>query len=440
MSLVPAIILMNLLFVVLGIALSPRNIFTPIVVFHSIWTIIFILYSLREIFFPVVDLGMLNHDASIFYLIIFMCYFAGAILALFISRFLSKKQIFPSTLNSNQRVIVDNYLVKLVSIISLIMAFIAIQKNEFSILQYITSGDLIRAAVTLDYNPTKNIWTLLASYASFLALPFCVILLIDGERKLWLFYPYISIIIISFLSLGKYNILIMLAITLNIWFLKRKFSFKNIMYILRYLVGVLGVVALLFIGSAYLRNNISDEVDYQNKSFPITFLLYMYSVGHVGNFGAYLATYDPITGSSETANAGFRNINVSDNNRFGEKTFSGAYRLAYWLGLKSQVTYTRYEGRKNFNTYSILRNYVDDFGYRGSWIAMFVTGFFLQLLYVMAPKSKPSGIILLSIIFCFIEFTIIHSIFNFIFVYLMILVSPYLHRFTFKTTSGSGAL
>lgn len=429
---------MNLLFVVFGIYLSPRNIFTPIIVFHSIWTIIFILYSLREIFFPLIDLGVLNYDVSVFYLIIFICYFAGAIFALFISKLLLKKKIRSSTFNSNQSLIVNNNLIKLVSILALIMAFIAVQRNEFSIFQYITSGDLIRAAVTTDYNPTKNIWTLLASYAAFLSLPFCVILLMDGERKLWLFYPYISIIVISFLSLGKYNILIMLAITLNIWFLKRQFSFRNIVFVLRYLAGVLGVVALLFFGSAYLRNNISDEVDYQNKRFPITFLLYMYSVGHVGNFGAYLEAYDPITGSSATSNAGFRNINVSDNNRFGEKTFSGAYRLAYWLGLKRQVTYTRYEGRKNFNTYSILRNYVDDFGYRGSWIAMFVTGFFLQSLYVLAPKNKPSGIILLSIIFCFIEFTIIHSIFNFIFVYLMILISPYLHRYTFKTMNGSG--
>lgn len=417
----------------LGALINRRHIINPVSLFHFIWGFSFLVYSLRRYLFPTVELNNLNAKITAYYAATLLSFFLGGLIARYFYAAIAKRFGFRRLKASGLNNISERKfpILQVTSSASVVLSIIALLNSEISLVQYIKNGDVIRAAMTLEYNPTKNIASLLASYFAFVALPLCSILLFTStNRKLWMYFPFISLFIVSAMALGKYNILISMAIVFNSWVLCNNPNVRNLLKVVKPIIYSIFVVIILFSSTALIRKNVADEINFSEKSFPVSFLLFMYGFGHVNNFTEYYNTLDTFTGDSSTQNAGFTNFSQNQKRYFGERTFSGVYRVLYWVGLKNSVSYTRYEGVRNFNTFSILRNFIDDFGVNGSLAAMVATGFICNLLFLGLNKNKASGIILITFIFLFIEFTVIHSIFNFIFVYIVLVFSPLMSRLT----------
>ena len=424
----------NFIFCIAYYFINKKHLVNPVTLFHALWGFLFFIFSLRFYLFPEVDFIELDSRVSIYYLTFFFMFFLGGILSNVLYNIIPKRprliQEKNKTLNLNEK---KFYIIRFVAYLAIFFAIIEIFQNDFSLRDYFQEGALIRAAMTEDYNPLSSIFSLISSYFAWIILPACALIIIKThKRKLWMFLPFVSLFIVSMISIGKYNLILATAIFINMWLLTQNLNIRTLKKVFKPAIAGFLFVVLLFGGSAQLRNNISEEINYSENLFPISFLLFMYGVGHINNFAEYYNNYESDSGTSSTENAGFRNISLDKNVNFGEHTFSGFYRLLYWVGLKEDVSYTRYEGTKDFNTYSILRNYIDDFGEIGSFIAALLTGLFLNFLFLVINKNKISGLISIALIFLFIEYTAIHSLFNFIFFYLVIIFAPLISRLRFS--------
>lgn len=430
---------LNITFCLSYYLIDKKNLINPITLFHALWGVLFLIFSTRFYFFPQVEFADLDSNVSVYYITFFFLFFIGGVFSKFLFVILPKKENFSSInkkyqyFNLNEKKL---YFIKFFAYLSIIFATIAIIQNDFSLSDYLKDGAFIRASLTEDYNPISSIFSLISSYFAWIILPICSLLLLRIKKKrFWMILPFITIFIVSMITIGKYNLILTIAIFFNIWLLTQKLELKTLSKIFKPIgIGFL-IIIFIFGASAQIRESTSDEINYSESTFPISFLLFMYGVGHINNFADYYNNYDNDSEASSTENAGFRNISMKENKNFGEFTFSGFYRLLYWVGVKEDVSYTRYEGTKGFNTYSILRNYIDDFGKIGSLFAAFITGFLTNFLFLLANKKKPSGIIFAALIFLFIEYTAIHSLFNFIFFYLVILAAPVIVRLRFGNLS-----
>lgn len=419
--------------------LNKRHIINPMTLFHGLWGFLFLVFGFRFQLFPAASFIELSVDVTGYYLVFFLTFFFGGVVSHIIFRLLSNRIPLGKAVLSDVAIFdASRYqIVKLISYAALALSVAAVFTNKFSLMDYASIGGTIRASMTEEYKPTEGMFSLLASYFSWIALPICTLLLIKTkQRKLWMYFPYVALILVSIISLGKYNLILMLALVFNIWLLCQKLQLRTLKKVAKPISIALITIVLLFGGSAYLRDNISTEIDYSTRSYPIAFLIFMYGFGNINNFSEYYTAYNQDSGQSSTQIAGFTNFKTSQDLRWGEVSFSGLYRVGYWLGLADSVSYTRYEGVRNFNTYSILRNYIDDFGVRGSYFAAFLTGFFCNFLFLITNKNKASGIIFVALIFCFIQYTAIHSLFNFIFFYITILAAPLVSKVRFGKKRG----
>jgi len=409
-------------------SLHRKHLVTPLTVFHLIWGASFLVYSLHGYLFPQVLFAPFTFDILIYYVFAFTAFFLGGAMAHFVSYFHARCAPPSFRPPANPQMIFDRKrfnTLKILCAISLLMSVVALLRNPFSLEQYLTHGDLVRTALTATYDPTAHIFSLLSSYLAFLALPLCSLIIFSSSlRWLWAYLPIAALLIVSMMSLGKFDILITCALVFNAWATTREITLRSISVLARPVFKIFALVVLLFASTATLRGNIASDVNFAKGQYPVTFLLFMYGVGDINNFSSYIASYNPKTGASSTNNSSFAGPNQGKNALFAEKTFAGAYRVLYWLGLKKSVTYTLYVGTRRFNTYSILRPLIDDFGIYGSVVTLFVFGFMSNMIFLLLDRTKPRNLVLVTLILCFVEFMPINSLFNYIFVYLMFALSP----------------
>jgi oligosaccharide repeat unit polymerase len=395
----------------------------PVVIFLLLWGGLFLVYSMRYKLFPGVDFFEVGVGLGLYYLGFFVAFFIGGLTALSFGRLLPKKYKANSKINSiSCRNLKSNPpLAVFLSYISFLTAILAVYYAEFSFSDYLSIGSQIRTHMTLDYKPTQNLLSMASSYAAFFTLPISLyMLIINKRRQIWLYLPLVSLFITSGLSLGKYSVIFAIVIAFSIWLIHHGIRSKEIYRLLKPLLLIFSVILVTFIVALTLRS----ESDNQNKGgytpLSIGYVVFMYGVGHINTFTNFYESYDSLTGSANTKNAGFGNVDMDRERAPGEVTFSGFYRILYWVGLRESIAYTRYEGLKGFNTSSIIRNYIDDFGLNGAIIASLVTGFLCQLLFIVFSRKTVTNISFLSLVMAFVVFMPIHSLFNFIFYYFTI--------------------
>jgi oligosaccharide repeat unit polymerase len=395
----------------------------PVVIFLLLWGVLFLVYSMRYKLFPEVDFFEVGIDLGLYYLGFFIAFFIGGLIALGFGGLLPKKYKANSKINfiSCSNLKSSPPLAVFLSYISFLTAILAVYYAEFSLSDYLSIGGQIRTHVTLDYKPTQNLLSMASSYAAFFTLPISLyMLIINKRRQIWLYLPLISLFITSMLSLGKYSVIFAIVIALSIWILHHGVRFKEIYRLLKPLLLIFSIILVMFIVIISMRSEPGNQNKGDSTTSSIGYSVFMYGVGHINTFSNFYESYNSSTGSANTKNAGFGNVDMDRERAPGEITFSGFYRILYWAGLRETIAYTRYEGLKGYNTSSIIRNYIDDFGLNGAIIASLVTGFLCQLLFIVFSRKTVTNISFLSLIMAFVVFMPIHSLFNFIFYYFTI--------------------
>jgi oligosaccharide repeat unit polymerase len=88
---------------------------------------------------------------------------------------------------------------------------------------------------------------------------------------------------------------------------------------------------------------------------------------------------------------------------FGENTLFGIYSFLRKLGFDYPFFYAPYDftvlGDLRGNVYTIIRRYLEDFGYFGLFFLMFSLGFFYSSLFFMVRKRKDLLLLLYASIF-----------------------------------------
>lgn len=405
----------------------------PVVIFFSLWSLIFLIYEFRGSLAPNFELAEYGLAIGSFYLIIGIVVASGALLSHLFQYFLPKKEnAYDVYVPANRLSASYNpQFAVFLSYVSVILAGIALLQAPYSISDYLTIGGQIRSAYTLSYDPLSSLASMLSSYSAYLAIVPALISLYSGNRRqLWPYLPFAACLIVSLISIAKYTVIQFAVMVLAVYLCLNKINFANIFPFVKKVLVALVVMVLIFLSTDVLRGN--DHRQVESPASRIASVMFMYGVGHINTFSIFFSNVND-AGASSTKNAGFSNVSMTDETEFGERTFSSIYRLMYWIGVKDNIPYTRYEGVKGFNTASIYRPLLEDFGVNGVYVAMFFMGFILQLASRLSMKRSPGNITLLSFIILFTVFMPIHSLFNFIYFPMCLLCGPLVARvFTIK--------
>jgi oligosaccharide repeat unit polymerase len=256
----------------------------------------------------------------------------------------------------------------------------------------------------------------LAIYVSLILSPLSLVVLMnDGLKSWWMFVPLAVILAMAVLSVAKFAVIFCCILAFNVWqFVPKKpggywrrFAFPLVLVL--FLSG-------LIVTAAYLRGALHAAGD-GAVSNPVVKVVYDYATGYIPAFSGFYDEYVQRVVST-MATAG------EQENRFGNQTFAGIYRLLAMLGVVEGSSFNHYDGA--FNVYTILRDLIVDFGVGGSLLAVLLLGFTSQLLFRLVPVNTYRGAVLNGLIFTQMQFSLMYSLFGFIFYFVCLIISPFL--------------
>ena len=251
------IAILNLFFFIIACSFSRRGIINPASIFHGVWCGLFLIFSVRSWLFPGAGFSSLDNKTSIYYLVVFVSFFLGASIAYLVKNILFRdfRLKTPYERESSQsNNIISIYLpVKFLCFLSLIGAFVAFFLTPYSFVDYLRSGEAIRAAITLDYNPMESLVSLITSYVAWVVLPVTIFAIVKGAKEPWLYFPIVALVANSLLTLGKFNILLALVFFLNSWLLAKPFKFSQMTRMVKPFALAILILIGVFYGSAALR-------------------------------------------------------------------------------------------------------------------------------------------------------------------------------------------
>lgn len=396
-----------------------RGQFSPTIAFFVTWNITLGLLSLGSIhseFRP----PPLARSASFYLLLAGSSLFAGSFFAHALGPLTRKRTAHASTDVQIQRRDSFNLpFLKLLSIGAMLFTFLYIVKDAPDLRTYISSGHSIREQLTDPSNSSASGIAAVATYAALIVLPVSAIYWFRHRKvKWWMIIPLLSVVLLSLLSIGKF-----LIIFLGLTFLNAALYHQATIPTLRVRRGPIFAIVATILCAFSLITALRSQTDNVLEPAPragFAFTIYDYATGYVPAFGRYYEEHLNGDVSTLPTNADYN----ADNGRFGNQTFSGFYRLFAQLSLVKQSATNRYEG--TFNVYSIHRDLIMDFGISGALLSMFLIGLFSTLLYRHCKSNEPRKAILLALITTQLEFTLIYSLFGFIFYPMLLFISPLL--------------
>jgi oligosaccharide repeat unit polymerase len=399
-----------------------RNRFSPAIAFFATWSL-----SLGFL-----NLGMLYPDfqspalprTAYFYLVLAGCsFFFGTVFAHVLGRTV-RQRLASSTQRDDRAETRESFNIaalKTLSLVALVFTILHIYQQAPDLRSYLTNGQSIREKLT-DITAENTSWlAATATYAALAVIPVAGIYWLR-RRKIWwwMIIPILSVGLLALLSIGKF-----LFIFLGLTFLNMALYQRATNSVSHFRRGpIFAAIALTFcsfIVVTELRNRTDSAVEKEAHS-GLLFTLYQYGTGYVPAFGGFYDEYLRGDLSTFPTNPDYS----ADNGRPGNQTFSGIYRLLAQTGLLKQSASSHYEG--TFNVYTMHRDLIMDFGVPGSLAAMFLIGSSITLFCRLCDKRKAESVILLSLLTTQMEFTLIYSLFGFLFYPMLLAVSPILAR------------
>jgi oligosaccharide repeat unit polymerase len=148
-------------------------------------------------------------------------------------------------------------------------------------------------------------------------------------------------------------------------------------------------------------------------------VIYAYATGYIPAFDGFYLEYKSGNVTTAPTNPDYD----ASHQRFGSQTFAAVYRLLAQMKILKQSASNRYEG-VSFNVYTIYRDLITDFGVVGSLASVSVVAFMVTYVKRCLWMKKAWAIIFMALLITQMEFTLIYSLFGFIFYPMILLLSP----------------
>jgi oligosaccharide repeat unit polymerase len=394
--------------------------FSPAIAFFGTWSISLGLLSLGSLnpdFAP----PDLSRSACLYLMYAGCSFFGGTLLAHGLGRTV-RQRVATSTQRDDRAETRESFNIaalKTLSLVALVFTILHIYQQAPDLRSYLTNGQSIREKLT-DITAENTSWlAATATYAALAVIPVAGIYWLR-RRKIWwwMIIPILSVGLLALLSIGKFLFIFLGLTFLNMALYQRATNSAS-----RFRHGPIFVAVAVIFCSFFviteLRNRTDVAVEEEAHS-GLLFTLYHYATGYVPAFGVFYDEYLRDEVSTSPVNPDYSEKNAYP----GNQTFSGIYRLLGLIGLLKRSASNRYEG--TFNVYTIHRDLIMDFGTAGNLVAFFLIGFSVTLFFRLCDRSKASTVVLLSLLTTQMEFTLIYSLFGFLFYPLLLLFCPIL--------------
>ncbi len=396
-----------------------RGRFSPAIAFFATWSFPLGLLSLGSIH-PDYAPPALSRATGVYLVLTGAIFFSGAFFAHSLGPPRASRHRIPASdrLAPAQRDSFNLAGLQILALVTLIFTALYVVREAPDLRSYLSSARAIREQLTETTSRTSGL-AALATYAALIVIPVGAIYWLRRRRiRWWMIVPVLSVTLLALLSIGKFLFIFLGLTFLNLaWYQRvaqptRRTSRGSIL-------AVVAAIFCSFFVITELRTHSDDGTERPPRS-GLVFTLYDYATGYVPAFDRYYGEY--LAGEVTTSPT------IADyspgSGRPGNQTFSGIYRLMSQLGLVTQSASNRYEG--SFNVYTIHRDLIMDFGVPGSLALTFLTGFSMTLFYRLCDWRNVSSIILLALLTTQMEFSLIYSLFGFIFYPVLLVVSPLL--------------
>jgi oligosaccharide repeat unit polymerase len=307
---------------------------------------------------------------------------------------------------------------KLLALVAAVCAAIHFHREIPDLTIFLQTAGTIRDELTDPTRIQASLLPTLATYASIIVIPVAGVYWLRRQRlRWWIVLAAAAAAVLALMTVGKFFFIFVGLVFINSALYsqppgkRRKKSRAP-------LLGAGAVIALAFLVVTMLREHRDPLDESTQPGTGMVGTVYVYATGYVPAFGSFYAEY--LAGDISTAPT---NPDYDPNQRrFGNQTFSGAYRLLAALGIVKSSASNRYDGA--FNVYTLHRDLIMDFGTYGSLCFLLLLGFGATLLSRMLDHREPKNLVLLSLLTAQMEFSLIYSLFGFIFYPLALVAAP----------------
>ena len=396
-----------LLFLLVSARLS-RGRFSPAIAFFVTWSVSLGLLAVGPALSPYFLSPPLSDDAANFLLAIGGCFLSGT----FVAHAVGKPRLVRQSAKVTPAF--ELRLLQCLAAASLLLAGFALYRDAANFREYLTNASAIRAQLTSTDAQGSAIGSL-ATYAALVVTPVAAVYWLYFRRiRWWQLAPLLAIGLLSIAAIGKLMVIFLSLTFINQFLYHQRVTSRRMRR--GPLIVTCMAVATIFVVTTYLRN--VGRTDNANSRSGLAVTIFDYATGYVPAFSGYFAEYLAGEVSTSPVNPDYD----PSVRRFGNQTFSGVYRTLAQLGLLDRSATNRYDGA--FNVYTIYRDLVMDFGVTGTYVAIFFLSLVVTLFYRFRDPRNPSQTLVLSLATTQIEFTLIYSLFGFVFFPLMLICSP----------------
>ena len=311
-------------------------------------------------------------------------------------------------------------LLGLLAAIALVFALLHIHREIPNLRVFIANAGSIRDEITDPSNLRPALFSTLATYSAMVVVPVAGLYWLRRRSINWWMISAVSAaVLLALVTVGKFFFIFAGLTFVNMGFYSQNASRRRRIR-LGPLIAAAATILLAFAVVSELRSR--RETVGSAPVLGLVHTIYIYATGYIPAFGHFYQEYRAGELTTFPTNPDYR----PENERFGNQTFSGIYRLLAKLNVVKESASNKYEGR--FNVYTIHRDLIMDFGVIGGLSFIFLAGFGLTLLVRLLDQRRPNNILLLSLLTTQMQFSLIYSLFGFIFYPLVLILSPLLVR------------
>lgn len=303
--------------------------------------------------------------------------------------------------------------------VALVCSVIHVFRAVPSLSVFLASAGSIRDQLTDPAQLASNKLATVATYAAMIVMPVLGAYWVRHKRITWWMIATLgAVTLLAVSAVGKFMFIFVGLTFINIvLYSRRRGRSVRLAPILAAAGGIVGV----FIIVEELRSR-RESIDEPRQSQGLASTLFVYATGYVPAFSSFYEEYRAGDVTTFPVNEDFD----PRSKRFGNQTFSGIYRALASVGLVGRSASNRYEG--SFNVYSLHRDLIMDFGVSGSLVALFFLGFISTSVYRHCDLGTARHLVFVSLLTTQMEFSLVYSLFGFMFYPVMLVCSPFLSR------------
>lgn len=384
----------------------------PLFLFYLIWGFSLSMYLLGKCFVQINDLYILvgidviSYQTSIFLVVTNTLIYAGYFV-------INKIKLSNKLYNVRNNLYTPRFIYKLTIYLVIIFFLIELFVNFRS---FISPSNFYE--LRTQEKEEGSVYSLISVYLSMLVLPVSIWQITIGRTKIFNWVPIIVLLITAIVNLSKYLIIfIFIYWVINI-ILGNSSIYRNKINVKPLLIKAVIFISLISTLITIMRPSAKKDNSQEVSFLPVIFT---YTSGYIPSFSNF---YDEYSSNLTLSTMPSYENYIKVENRFGNQTFAGFYRLMQQLKIVKYGATVHYEGL--FNVYTFYRDLITDFGIQVTYIICFFIGLVTSIFNKLLNRNNPIHLIYITIITTILVFTLTYSLFGFTFIFIMLL-SPQIY-------------